>query len=60
MQYLDLNRNYQREMAENLVKTCGIEGAREFATSNHWDGVIQEIEVVEGRFILEGDEILLH
>lgn len=60
MQYRDANRSYQRELAENLVKTCGLDGARDFARQNQWDGVIQEIEVVEGRFVLEGDEILLH
>jgi hypothetical protein len=56
----DPNQNYQRELAENLVKTCGIDGARDFARSNHWNGVIHEIEIVEGRFVIEGDEILLH
>jgi len=60
MQFHDLNRNYQRELAENLVKTCGVDGARDFARQNDWNSVAQEIEIVEGRFIVEGDEILLH
>ena len=60
MQYRDANRNYQRELAESLVKTCGFDGARDFARSNHWDGVSHEIDVVEGRIVVEGDEILLH
>jgi len=60
MRYLDENRNYQRQLAVNLVKTCGLEGARDFARSNHWNGVAQEIDVVEGNVVIEGDEILLH
>lgn len=52
------NRNYQRELAECLVRAIGIDEALEFARSNHWDGVLDQIQSVEGRVIYEGEDVL--
>ncbi len=52
------NRNYQRELAECLIKAVGLNGAMDFARTNHWEGVMTQIQCVEGRFIHEGDDVL--
>jgi len=43
------NRNYQRELAECLIKAVGLDSAMDMALANHWEGVAHQIRFVESR-----------
>lgn len=42
------NGDTQRQLAEKLVRTMGLEGAIQVARDNHWEGVLKEIPFVAG------------
>ena len=45
--------NYQRQLAESLINTVGVEEAVYFAIQNNWDGVLAHMptHVPERRFL---------
>jgi hypothetical protein len=43
------NRDYQREMAECLIKAVGFDNAMDMARANHWEGVVHHIEFASSR-----------
>ena len=52
------NRNYQRELADSLIKSDGLDAAVDLARTNHWEGVLQQIHGIAGRVIHEGDDTI--
>jgi hypothetical protein len=50
------NRNYQRELAECLIKAVGVDNALDMARTNHWEGVVSQIQFAESRSVHNGDE----
>ncbi len=52
------NRNYQRELADSLIKSVGLDAAVDLARTNHWEGVLQQIHGIAGRVIHEGDDTI--
>jgi hypothetical protein len=43
------NRNYQRELAECLIKAVGVDNALDMAMANHWEGVLHQIQFASSR-----------
>ena len=52
------NRNYQRELAECLIKAVGVDNAMDMARANHWEGVVHQIEFASSREKHNGDETI--
>jgi hypothetical protein len=50
------NRNYQRELAECLIKAVGFENAMDMAQANHWEGVVHQIQFASSRLNHNGDD----
>jgi len=40
---VDLNRNYQWELAKSLVNALGVDGATRYAIDSQWLGVLDQI-----------------